>query len=235
MSLILDALNRADKERSVEQSTPNLQSSHIESNSSNNHIRRWILEAIIIGSVLLVALYFYTRDDNQADNSTSPAKTIIETSKTVTIKTPSTPVETTPTQPPINKKIEKQLTPSDNSAINALYQQPKNESSIEDKKTKAVKPEVSKPTIDNTESILSSIPLLAEQSRIFQRQIPSIEYSFHAYAEQGGLVILNGNKCRVGTVLPSGVRIIAILENSLVLEYNSRQFRLLALNSWVNL
>ena len=90
--------------------------------------------------------------------------------------------------------------------------------------------------VDSGLAIFQKMPLLAQMSPRFQNLIPSIDYEIHVYAESEniGFVRLNGSIAKVGTTLSADLRVIAILKDSVVLDYQGTQFRLLALNSWVN-
>ena len=61
-------------------------------------------------------------------------------------------------------------------------------------------------------------------------------YQRHDYAEAAGQasVVINGASVRAGGSV-SGVRVDEILPGSVVLSHQGTQFRLRALNSWVNL
>jgi hypothetical protein len=48
-------------------------------------------------------------------------------------------------------------------------------------------------------------------------------------------VVLNGKELKVGGSPASGVKVEEILPDSVVLNYRGTEFRLRALNSWVNL
>jgi hypothetical protein len=48
-------------------------------------------------------------------------------------------------------------------------------------------------------------------------------------------VVLNGKELRPGGQPASGVKVVEILPDSVVLDYRGTEFRLRALNSWVNL
>lgn len=229
MSLILDALNRADQERSVENSAPNLQSAYASHSPQRHPIRRWIIEAVIIIAAIAVGIYGFQQlpTPNHPDTTARPA--------TPAPAVPSA-ADSAPARPTAASKPPP-VAATDNRSIDALYQQP-----LDNQPPPAsTAPAASKPApaaqqpVDTTQAILASIPLLTQQSLRLQRAIPSIEYSMHVFAEQGGFVVLNGKRLRVGDQLAPQLRVIAILKNSLVLDYNSRQFRLMALNSWISL
>ena len=79
-------------------------------------------------------------------------------------------------------------------------------------------------------------PFLADLSQQAKDAIPTLMYRRHDYSEVAGQssVVINGTSVRVGGNV-AGVRVDEILPGSVVLSHQGRQFRLRALNSWVNL
>jgi hypothetical protein len=286
MSLILDALNRADQERSVENNTPGLQSAHYTAPANNHSLRRWALEALVVLAII-GGFYLYS----QLDQVTAPpavanteamagSNPIVNNPGAAAGKPPVTisPVTISPTTSHLADKVAAvevedfqpqagqiqaaqvaafnvpasvPVTVGTNAAINSLYQrQPATTASSppiartntptnSQRVAKNAQPITATPSrqsdADKTQTILASIPLLSQHSLNFQQRIPSIEYSVHAYAEGGGFVMLNGKRYKVGDMLQPQLRVIAILPDSLVLDYQQKQFRLLALNSWINI
>ena len=266
MSLILDALNRADQERNEENNTPILHKNYSPSVSASNPVRRWIFEALII--ILVVAVLVYSQwSQNTPIQSDQPTidSDIATNIRTTTVKplsadinakidtTTTTPIAiitnvmdtennelniVTQTKPlPITKK-------SENSSIKNLYQKNilvSSKTTVTEKPTTFVdKPVVKKPAhpepVDITQQVLQKIPLLSEYSSRFQQTVPNIDYSMHVYSEKnaGGFVNLNGSIRKIGAEVVPGLRVIAILKDSVVLDYKGNQFRLAALNSWAN-
>lgn len=79
-------------------------------------------------------------------------------------------------------------------------------------------------------------PFIAGLSQQVKDGIPTLLYERHDYSGKPGQsrVVLNGQSlARGGTT--RGVRVEEILPDSVVLRYGETQFRLRALNSWVNL
>jgi len=78
------------------------------------------------------------------------------------------------------------------------------------------------------------ISSLSQQTK---NPIPTILYQRHDYSGQAAQarVVMNGKTLRVGGSPAPGVKLEEILPNSAVLSYRGTQFRLRALNSWVNL
>ena len=87
------------------------------------------------------------------------------------------------------------------------------------------------------ESVLVPHPamLLENLSQQQKDRVPTIVYSDHDYSSTGeSRVTLNGQQLRVGQRLTT-IRVVDILVDSVVLEVDGIEFRLRALNTWVNL
>jgi hypothetical protein len=80
-------------------------------------------------------------------------------------------------------------------------------------------------------------PFIADLSQQTKDRIPSIFYERHDYSDDKSQssVVCNGKILKVGGSPAAGVKVDEILPDSLVLSYQGTQFRLRALNSWVNL
>jgi hypothetical protein len=80
-------------------------------------------------------------------------------------------------------------------------------------------------------------PFIIELSQRTKDGIPTIYYQRHDYRGDArrSTVVLNGKELRVGGRPATGVKIDEILPDSVVLSHQGTQFRLRALNSWVNL
>lgn len=91
--------------------------------------------------------------------------------------------------------------------------------------------------LKNTQLAEHPAPFINNLSQQTKDSIPSIFYKRHEYSGRPGqsLVVLNGKELKAGGSPASGVKIKEILPDSVVLDYRGTQFRLRALNSWVNL
>ncbi|ARN73965.1 general secretion pathway protein GspB [Oceanicoccus sagamiensis] len=245
MSLILDALNRADQERAEENHTPNLHASHGPAPETSSPLRRWIIEGVII--VLALAAFGYSQ---WTDETVTPVTPVVEAepAQAITVEKPvpappaPAPVAAAPKPKPVvettvaKKPVEK---PASNTSIASLYQQPAATTPMVKEPVVTAAPVVEpvmEAPVDNTQFILKQIPLITERSSRFQRGVPTLNYEVHVHsADDGaGFVKLNGRIARVGAQVAPGLRLIAILDDSIVLDLNGTQFRLPALNSWVN-
>ena len=80
-------------------------------------------------------------------------------------------------------------------------------------------------------------PFLDQLSQQKKDQIPTLMYSRHDYSSQASQssVLINGKTVKVGATVAPGVKLDEILPDSSVFSYRGEPFRLVALNSWVNL
>ncbi|GEM_PF-740897 len=79
------------------------------------------------------------------------------------------------------------------------------------------------------------VALLAEQSKQFRDSVPTLMYLRHDYQGSGpSTVTINGQVLAVGG-RTRGVEVREILKDSAILRFQGTEFRLRALNSWVNL
>lgn len=80
-------------------------------------------------------------------------------------------------------------------------------------------------------------PFITALSQQTKDSIPTIYYERHDYSgiPAQSSVVLNGKKLKVGGSPAAGVKVEEILADSVVLSYRGTQFRLRALNSWINL
>jgi general secretion pathway protein B len=81
------------------------------------------------------------------------------------------------------------------------------------------------------------VPLLSALSQQVKDDIPTLYYQRHDYSNNTSIstVVMNSKTLKVGGNPVNGVKIEEILPDSIVLSYQGTQFRLRALNSWVNL
>ena len=81
------------------------------------------------------------------------------------------------------------------------------------------------------------VPLLSALSQQTKDDIPTVYYQRHDYSNNTSIstVVLNRKTLRVGGNPVNGMEVEEILPDSVVLNYQGMQFRLRALNSWVNL
>ncbi|MCB1703778.1 MAG: general secretion pathway protein GspB [Halioglobus sp.] len=81
------------------------------------------------------------------------------------------------------------------------------------------------------------VPLLIDLSQQVKDSIPTVYYLRHDYSSDSArsTVVLNSKTLSVGGSPAAGMKVEEILPDSVVLNYQGTQFRLRALNSWINL
>jgi len=78
-------------------------------------------------------------------------------------------------------------------------------------------------------------PFLDELSGQFRDSVPTLMYLRHDFNSSGqSTVLINGETLREGQ-RTRGVELREILDDSIIMRFNGTEFRLRALNSWVNL
>jgi general secretion pathway protein B len=77
-------------------------------------------------------------------------------------------------------------------------------------------------------------PLLEDLSQRKKDSIPTVVYSQHDWNPSESTVVLNGELVRAGQRV-GGIHVVEILSDSVVLRWQDTEFRLRALNSWINL
>ncbi|MDG2046491.1 MAG: general secretion pathway protein GspB [Halioglobus sp.] len=82
-----------------------------------------------------------------------------------------------------------------------------------------------------------TVPLLSALSQQTKDGIPTLYYQRHDYSNNtsNSTVVLNNETLKVGGSPVNGMNVEEILPDSVILSYEGTQFRLRALNSWVNL
>lgn len=77
-------------------------------------------------------------------------------------------------------------------------------------------------------------PLLENLSQSVKDSIPSLMYREHIYGPDQRAVVFNGQRLGVGD-RHKGIEVRDILSDSVILSWGGTEFRLRALNSWINL
>jgi general secretion pathway protein B len=88
--------------------------------------------------------------------------------------------------------------------------------------------------VGETSLLPHPVALLDTLTQAQKDSVPTIIYSAHQYGGDAAFVELNGNRLKEGE-RGDGIRVIEILPDSVILNVSGAEFRLKALNSWVNL
>jgi general secretion pathway protein B len=259
MSLILDALNRAEQERSEKNHIPSLQSMH----GSTEVVRPSLLQRLHLERWLIVLVVAYLAVDYFSDKPASPMVTPASAPVAAPVKIPSPAPEVVqlpqaeklvvpaPAPEPVSA-VRPESTPAVDSKpasrvassreVESLYSAPAKDP---EKSRAASKAE---PLVDNTAAPASQTAATEQQRAYaraeeitqlpldFRQQIPSLKYGNHIPASESGdsRVVLNGTVYKEGDPVAPGLVLKGISEQGIVLEFQGTQFRLEAHNSWIN-
>jgi hypothetical protein len=260
MSLILDALNRSRQDLG---DVPGLDSQHHidESRPATSHLW-WVLALVIALTVIVYLLYERGEETAPAGRLPEPAivpeqslerpqtaqaepdmlaapvppapaaalaqpKPDAEVAALYEKKSPPAKALSAPGPAPRAKQVEQPASPAP-VAQETVSEQPVD---IEAMMNQA------RGELENAQLEEHPAPFLAGLSQQSKDRIPTIFYERHDYSGTTGqsAVVLNGKALKPGDRTSSGVIVDEILPDSVVLTYQGTQFRLRALNSWVNL
>ncbi|WP_019531384.1 general secretion pathway protein GspB [Dasania marina] len=245
MSLILEALNRADRDRSAADHSPSLQAAPINIELASSGPNIGLFAVIGLAIVLLGGGYFYT-NANSPSNNNSYAEQAATTIAPITvpsivapvIKAPAitAPIATTTittTKKNTAKEIIIEAKPpikNDNPDVAKLYQQHSSSKPVDaSDNTASLKTKLATSKQSTLPPFLSSLPVTV------QKHIPTLNYDQHIFLESGeSFVEINDKIFKEGAAITSELSLESIQERFIILRYQQTHFRLSALNSWVN-
>jgi hypothetical protein len=244
MSLLLDALNKADQERKRNEATPGINSNHGQvGDHSNRNMSIAVIAAALIGFIILLAAIYWL---GQRSTATTPTAAATISSIPTTTPNTSQPVHTSASA----TQLSTESAPEANNAeedVASLYAQ--NIQTTEPVNSAPVTEAIATNNAGNAETLPSTIPqstptsitqfanlpdLHDLPSQILVK-IPSLNYSEHNFNNVGGSVKINGEIKHVNDQLAPGLVIDKILEDGMILHLDNYSFKMRALNSWVNM
>ncbi len=254
MSLLLDALNKADQERKRNEATPGINSNHEQINNSGSRRKTLLIALLVITAFLIVTAGIYwlgkksvsqptaastaTTAPTTQQKSIAPAlntalKSSVITSKSINDSGPTT------------GNSQDDIDTSDESVANLYQQNIQTQTAnaalaINTPPSIANTTENSAPTDQNAGSTTSitqfaNLPDLHDLPNQILEKIPSLNYSEHNFNANGGSVKINGNIHHANDQLAPGLVIDKILEDGMILHTDNYSFKMRALNSWVNM
>lgn len=285
MSLILDALKKAEADRKNGTDNPGLESNHgaINHAPQASSLLPWFavgIAACIAIVILFSVIFFYLNNQqNQTTNSDQDIGTAINTEKNATANAaPSSVEQDSSIKSEANDQASKASSAlalkqamlarqqASSELIAAQYQQDEAAASsstanlpssntdkdihnlyadVPDTNTEqATKTRVKEKELherNTNEALLETlaaypaIKFVKSLSFSAQQEIPTLMYSEHNYAKTSpARVVINGKSLREGATLDGNIRVIKILSDGVILEKNNMQFKMQALNSWIN-
>ncbi len=269
MSLILDALNRSQRERSQANEMPGIETQH--HYRAPSPASRWTFALPWVGLVAALGVIAWLILGGESD----PGKPAVQAVATAVIDRPTPPLPVAATAKSAAKPTTKSLpapvpeasqagfaikTAGDALAVESLYSSKKVDDVIAPNVTTATpaRPQSKpvQPGVDNEQSIdieamlaqvkreaknsalaEHPVPFLSALSQQQKDKVPTIYYTRHDYSGRAAqsTVTLNGETVGAGTSLGNALRVEEVLPDSVVVSHKGTQFRLRALNSWINL
>ena len=245
MSLLLDALNKADQERKRNEATPGINSNH---ENVNDHGPRnksiLVLVSIVVGLALLFAAIYLlgqrSATPSAAVSTTSTAaKSSVASQQQKSLPAaqvaPVTPQDATPPTEDIDTSEEnvanlyQQNTPTQIPVPSPVQTVPPTENSTI--ASTANEPAAAPKSITQ----FANLPDLHDLPSQVKEKIPSLNYNEHNYNNNGGSVKINGNIHHANDQLANGLVIDKILEDGMILHIDNYSFKMRALNSWINM
>ncbi|WP_439106379.1 general secretion pathway protein GspB [Congregibacter sp.] len=274
MSLILDALSRAEREKREQAAVaPSILSQEIKSERAGAGAGKgaWILAFTVLVIIAAGAFSFWLfREEPPLRPQPGAAKNASEDRSAAAVISrerapprPSLPPPSvTTSSQPLSMPEPQEETRKSAAAVAALYaEKPERAAAEPVQKSQQLQATVASETIPtvvvepvveeaiDVERVLRElrveaakdtlqphpVPLLEELSKQFKDRVPTLMYSRHDYNAAGtSTVTINGENLRP-TQRTRGVEVREILSDSVILRFDSTDFRLRALNSWVNL
>jgi|GEM_PF-3263489 len=272
MSLILDALKKAENERNGEPETPSIPVHHSDTTLDKKKHRvafLFLFLAIVFVSTMLYFFIFSAKNseensielveiENDSYNlplSSSSGAGAGKSSQSVPEFTASntpnvskvTNLESSPTleketkQPsaPIPSKNRIVATTKNSAEIEKLYannteiQDLDRSSNIEEEK---IETQSAQPTKDsNSLAHYDSVKHIKELTFSAQESIRTLIYSEHAFSENSNrFVVINGKKIREGEQVNTTIKLDKILKDGALFTFDGTQFKMRAMNSWLN-
>lgn len=267
MSLILEALQRAEKDRREEPgSVPGIDTSHADvappprEEPVAQQGNRWITVAIAAIIVLLSYLIYLQLNGPAAEAPAAISSTPIATPPVADETMPEKEREPQPTFKPIESDTQPHHSASERlselpapaapptaESLDALYASAKKEREQDTldegiAAARAIHGQDIAPSVDSEPKVqepdrndkYSIIPFASQLPLHQQSSIPPVRYTTHGYSKKSGrgMVTLNGRSLRAGDRLESGMTLVDIRGEYIVLDLNGLVFRLPAAEDW---
>jgi len=227
MSYILEALRKSEQERNADK-VPDLTTNHTQIHTQSKPNYFWWIFGIAI--VLSNGIFLVYKLNEKPQRAETTAKVVIE------------PNQQTEVKKEVVSRIESQKTFDDVSSNNSTSIKTTAVTRVESQKQIVQQPVVEKeevfvtePTVENKAVFLdrATLPDITELPYSVQQQLPDMEYSTHIHVKDGGsFIIINGKSLAEGMNIDRDLKILQILSDGIILEYNGRRFFMASMTNW---
>lgn len=256
MSLLLDALNKADRERKRNEAMPGINSNHEQVKDDPAHKKIILISLVLVAGFALLLASIYWLGQRSVTSATTR-----EADNTSASTTRSSPV-TQSTEPKNANSSVSQKVAGEQSKIASENISTATEIDTSDENVASLYqqniPAQTNATLtinSNIDAPINQAPAASEQATLAPtsitqfanlpdlhdlpsqvlEKIPSLNYSEHNYNSNGGSVKINGSVHHANDQLGAGLVIDKILEDGMILHIDNYAFKMRALNSWVNM
>ncbi len=246
MSMILDALQRADRERRKDETPAPALPPVVQPAAPPPGRQGYRRIGLVLLVVVLIGLtVWWFQQESGSTPATVPAaeKNVAPQSSVADQSAPASE----PPQPGVERLYEAPSRLPPDESIADLYRRAQAPEET-DPAPASEKDSPSQPLPSTPERIAPepeqapvarpSVPAIRDLSWSLQQQIPSLNYQAHQYRAEPGqtsTVTINQQEHRAGAQITPDVRIERIDEDGVVLSFKGEPFKLKALNSWVNM
>lgn len=250
MSLLLDALNKADQERKRHENLPGIGSNH--ENFLDESSRSISPAMVIVGALLLICIsalatfWLFKKPESTVSTNKNIMPMHAPQLQTTTASGSEMVVEEKKISIDNRNNEMPSIADSDEPKVADLYQQQNNQTA-QTVSTPIVEPTVSSAPIASSQPAISAstsptsinqfanLPEIHDLPNNILSQIPTLNYSEHNYTINSGSVKINGRIYHINEAIANGLVIDKILEDGMILHIENYSFKMRALNSWINM
>lgn len=255
MSLILDALHKADRERQSKNLAPGIDAPHAPAAASYRSQKIWFIAVLLLFVIVLLVVVIVRQKPNEAmpavvqpaaiENHASSSIAVTKVFLDTAVSKVQTEPEVLPTVPLSN--IPSEVAQSIAEQYKNVNEDPSSKVVPEQEVTSlyaeledTVEAAPSTPEImvvnEETLAAYSSIGVIRDLPLSMQSGIPTLMYSQHEYNPQGrSFIVINNQEIRVGQTFGGSCVLEKILADGIIVTIEDKSFTLRALSSWVNL
>ena len=257
MSLLLDALNKADQERKRGDGPPSIDSHHDAAFRAQDHAKTptllIVLSVGVVLIILLLAVYWLGKNTQQpiTPPTTSTPQTIVQKTETNATnshqKDSAAEKDGSLEKKNLNQKNNYTANTTANNTNNieatseeqgvaTLYHQQMTNNPTPTTTNSGAAPSATKDLTSPTSiNQFANLPELHDLPNNILEKIPTLKYTEHNYNQNGGSVVINGTVKHINDQLSTGVVIDKILVDGMILHFENYSFKMRALNTWINM
>lgn len=250
MSLILDALRKADRERQQQDKAPGIDAPHASPSAPSRSLWPWFLAVavIIVGLLLAIVWLLLSRPEAPAVTPlpTQPVASQAAVSSAASRASLAVGSRGKSSAHYASKRSSKHSDYSaasskpSNSAIAQLYLDPPAEPAQKVEPRPKVTPVAAVPVSQPTKSVARlashpSVGTIRDLPMAVQNAIPTLMYADHQYQTEGASqVVINNQTLRQGQKLGE-LTLEIIAQDGIIMRKGEHRFKLKARSSWVNM